>query len=92
MTVGYNSFNNLYLLFFSQGRESTPRVLNNAKRIIDLKSALPPDVAAMGWFWNVIRVSGLYPLLETNYSQVDHGLLIAFSERWHSDNHLGRRF
>ena len=84
-TVGYNSFNNLYFLFFSQGRESTPRVLNNAKRIIDMKSALPPDVAAMGWFWNVIRASGLYPLLETNYGQVDHGLLIAFLERWHSE-------
>jgi len=71
--------------FFPQGRESTPRVLNNAKRIIDLKSALPPDVAAMGRFWNVIRASGLYPLLETNYGQVDDGLLIAFSERWHSE-------
>jgi len=39
----------------------------------------------MGWFCNVIRASALYPLLETNYGQVDHGLLIAVSERWHSE-------
>lgn len=66
---------------FSQERENTPRVINNAKRIIDL--VLPPDVDDTRWFWNIIRASGLHPLLKTNYGQVDHGLLIAFSERWH---------
>jgi len=72
-------------IFFSQDRGKTPRVLNNAKRIIDLKESLPLEVDDMGWFWNVVKASGLYPLLQTNYGQVDHGLLIAFSKRWHSE-------
>jgi len=56
-------------------------VLNNVKQIIDLEEALPPEVDDMWWFWNVIMASGLYPLLKTNYGQVDHDLLIAFLER-----------
>ena len=72
-------------IFFSQDRGKTPRVLNNAKRVIDLKESLPLEVDDMGWFWNVVKASGLYSLLQTNYGQVDHGLLIAFSERWHSE-------
>jgi len=62
----------LVSIFFSQDRGKTPRVLNNAKRIIDLKESLPLEVDDMGWFWNVVKASGLYPLLQTNYGQVDH--------------------
>jgi hypothetical protein len=52
--------------------------MNNGKKINDFE--LPGG--HLNWFWDWVNVSGLRPLLKTNYDYVDWGLLTAFSERW----------
>ncbi|GAU10280.1 hypothetical protein TSUD_422610, partial [Trifolium subterraneum] len=61
--------------------ERTLKCMNNGKKVIDF---VKPD-ANLEWFWRVVDASRLRPLLKTNYEQVDHGLLTAFTERWHSE-------
>ncbi|GAU10802.1 hypothetical protein TSUD_425280, partial [Trifolium subterraneum] len=59
----------------------TLKCMNNGKKVIDF---IKPDTN-LEWFWSVVDASRLRPLLKTNYGQVDHGLLTAFTERWHSE-------
>jgi hypothetical protein len=55
--------------------------MNNGKKVNDF---VQPE-ANLKWFWDVVDASGLRPLLETNYNNVDWGILTAFSERWHPE-------
>jgi hypothetical protein len=57
------------------------RCINHGNKIEQLDK---PNSTAR-WFWKVVKASGLHPLLKTNYNQVDHGLLTAFTERWHKE-------
>ncbi|GAU41174.1 hypothetical protein TSUD_89700 [Trifolium subterraneum] len=57
------------------------RCMNNGKKINDF--TLPKS--DLHWFWNVVKASGLRPLLKTNYNNLDWGLLTAFTERWHPE-------
>jgi hypothetical protein len=52
--------------------------MNNGKKINEF--TLPKS--ELDWFWNVVKASGLQPLLKTNYNNLDWGLLTAFTERW----------
>jgi hypothetical protein len=55
--------------------------MNNGKKVNDF--TLP--AANLGCFWEVVKASGLRPLLKTNYNNVTWGLLTAFTERWKPD-------
>jgi hypothetical protein len=68
-------------MIFSQEREKTLKMVNNAKRIINVQK----DAEDVDWFSNVVKAYDLFPLLKTNYGQVDHDLLTAFSERCHTE-------
>ncbi|MCH85630.1 putative IMP dehydrogenase/GMP reductase, partial [Trifolium medium] len=68
-------------LWKGEYNQRTLKCMNNGKKVIDF---VKPD-ANLEWFWSVVDASRLRPLLKTNYGQVDHGLLTAFTERWHSE-------
>ncbi|GAU25326.1 hypothetical protein TSUD_375890 [Trifolium subterraneum] len=55
--------------------------MNNGKKINEF--TLPKS--ELDWFWDVVKASGLQPLLKTNYNNLDWGLLTAFTERWQPD-------
>ncbi|CAJ2647685.1 unnamed protein product [Trifolium pratense] len=57
------------------------RAITNGKRVINL----PKMDQNVDWFWRAIEATGLEPLTRTNYSIIDHGVLTAFAERWHSE-------
>jgi len=42
---------------------------------------LPLPVDDNPWFWNLVVVSGLRPLLLTGYENISHGLVCALTER-----------
>ncbi|GAU36603.1 hypothetical protein TSUD_387550 [Trifolium subterraneum] len=54
------------------------RCMNNGKKINEF--TLPKS--NLHWFWDVVKASGLQPLLKTNYNNLDWGLLTALTERW----------
>ncbi|GAU50435.1 hypothetical protein TSUD_134900 [Trifolium subterraneum] len=54
------------------------RCMNNGKKINEF--TLPKS--NLHWFWDVVKASGLQPLLKTNYNNLDWRLLTAFTERW----------
>ncbi|GAU40191.1 hypothetical protein TSUD_374990 [Trifolium subterraneum] len=58
--------------------ERTLKCMNPGKRINTLDK---PDTE-LAWFWDVVKDSGLRPLLKTNYNHVGSGQLTAFTERW----------
>ncbi|GAU39114.1 hypothetical protein TSUD_320890 [Trifolium subterraneum] len=60
------------------------RCMNNGKKINEF--TLPKS--NLDWFWNVVKASGLQPLLKTNYNNLDWGLLTAFTERWQPETDL----
>lgn len=57
------------------------RCINHGAKVADLQR---PHMNQL-WFWDPIRASGLHDLLYTGYSTVNHALLQALSERWHSE-------
>ncbi|GAU10655.1 hypothetical protein TSUD_419850, partial [Trifolium subterraneum] len=57
------------------------RCMNNGKKIYDF--TLPKS--DLHWFWDVIKASGLRPLLKTNYNNLNWRLLSAFTKRWHPE-------
>jgi len=69
-------------MIFSLECEKTLKIINNARRIIINVQKAAEDV---DWFSNVAKAYDLCPLLKTNYGQVDHDLLTAFSERCHTE-------
>lgn len=60
------------------------RSLANGKKVINLPK-LVRENDAYSWFWNAVEATGLEPLTRTSYSVIDHGLMTAFAERWHSE-------
>jgi hypothetical protein len=59
------------------------RSLANEKKVINLPKL--PRTDDNSWFWDAVTATGLEPLTRTNYSVVDHDLMPALAERWHSE-------
>jgi hypothetical protein len=60
--------------------------LANGKNVINLPKLQPTDDNS--WFWNAVTATGIEPLTRTGYSVIDHGLMMAFAERWHSETNI----
>ncbi|MCH88833.1 serine/threonine-protein phosphatase 7 long form-like protein, partial [Trifolium medium] len=61
--------------------ERNLRCIASGKKVIDIKK--PPRNER--WFWGPVEATGLEPLVRTNFSVLDYGLIWAFVERWHSE-------
>ncbi|KAK2451752.1 hypothetical protein QL285_010779 [Trifolium repens] len=57
------------------------RCIAGAKRVTDIDKPAEDQ----GWFWGVVEATGLRPLVKTNFSVLDYGLIWAFAERWHPE-------
>ncbi|KAK2413514.1 protein MAIN-LIKE [Trifolium repens] len=57
------------------------RSIANGKKIVNI----PKPEANKLWFWDTLKATGLEPLVHTNFSKLNHGLLTAFAERWHPE-------
>ena len=57
------------------------RCIAGAKRVTDINKPAEDQ----GWFWGVVEATGLRPLVKTNFSVLDYGLIWAFAERWHPE-------
>ncbi|KAK2403259.1 hypothetical protein QL285_052713 [Trifolium repens] len=57
------------------------RCIAAAKRVTDINKPNEDE----DWFWGVVEATGLRPLVKTNFSVLDYGLIWSFAERWHPE-------
>jgi hypothetical protein len=57
------------------------RCIASGKKVIDIQK---PD-EEQAWFWGPVEATGLTPLVKTNFSVLDYGLIWTFAKRWHEE-------
>ena len=59
--------------------------ISHGKKLSITNLTLPMPGEENEWFWSEVNMSGLTPLLSSEYENISHGFVCGMTERWHEE-------